>query len=74
MNYEQIKITLDLVLDESMQENLNTIEAYYNGLDKTQEWSREKVLEMVIRNGFAFRLADAAETYKDLIENQTLDN
>jgi len=73
MSYEQIKITLDLVLDEIMQENLNIIEAYYNGLDKTQEWSREKVLEMVIRNGFAFRLADAAEAYEDLINDGPLD-
>jgi len=73
MSYEKIDLELCLVLDTEMQENLDIIQEYYNSLDSEQEWPREKVLEMVIRNGFAFRLADAAEAYRELIDGP-LDN
>jgi len=67
-SYEQISLKIDFVLDEQMQQDLDVIEAYYNSLEPTKDWSRERILETVIRGGFAFRLADAAGAYKDLID------
>lgn|GEM_PF-2752187 len=69
--YEEIQVTLDLVLDEEMQKDLDFITEYYrtlkhNGTTPFKHYTREYCLELVLEKLAPEIISKEADFYRIL--------